>query len=215
MITGFNTDLEHEGRVYHVQTEDKGLDNPVIETLVYCGGEIVTSRRSSYENLVNSGEYSENAVLERMEEQHQAVFDEIRHDRHAPAEELPFGHAVVTNRSLDEVVRDFLSRHQAEPLELQLRMLDWAVLHAGTRPTVRLSVQEASRHAGVPEALVTVRLLAGGAAPQDLFSADTDSDGFVEASFEIPKSIPADAQIVFEAVKDEARAEFKRRVKNR
>ena len=32
MVTGFNTDVEHAGRVYHVQTEDKGAGNPLIET---------------------------------------------------------------------------------------------------------------------------------------------------------------------------------------
>ncbi len=47
MITGFNTDVEYEGRVFHVQTEDKGRTNPVVESLVYSGGEIVASRRAS------------------------------------------------------------------------------------------------------------------------------------------------------------------------
>ena len=44
MVTGYNTDVEHDGRVYHVQTEDKGTDNPMIETLVYRGGEILDPR---------------------------------------------------------------------------------------------------------------------------------------------------------------------------
>jgi len=38
MITGFNTDVKHGAKVYHVQTEDKGRNNPKIETLVYVGG---------------------------------------------------------------------------------------------------------------------------------------------------------------------------------
>ena len=41
MITGFNTDVEHDGVVYHVQTEDKGLDSPLILSLVYSGGAIL------------------------------------------------------------------------------------------------------------------------------------------------------------------------------
>ena len=40
VITGFNTDVKYRGTVYHVQTEDKGAANPLIETLIYKGGEI-------------------------------------------------------------------------------------------------------------------------------------------------------------------------------
>ena len=44
MITGFNTDIKHNEKVYHIQTEDKGLQNPYIESLVYVGGEILASK---------------------------------------------------------------------------------------------------------------------------------------------------------------------------
>ena len=47
MITGFNTDVKYRGVVYHVQTEDKGEGNPMIETLIYKGGEILGSRGAS------------------------------------------------------------------------------------------------------------------------------------------------------------------------
>ena len=43
MITGFNSDVKYRGLVYHVQTEDKGAENPLIETLIYKGGEILAS----------------------------------------------------------------------------------------------------------------------------------------------------------------------------
>ena len=55
MITGFNTDVEHDGVVYHVQTEDKGLDSPLILSLVYSGGAILASKRSPYEDLIAAG----------------------------------------------------------------------------------------------------------------------------------------------------------------
>ena len=48
MITGANTDVEYEGRTYHVQTEDKGRENPVVESLIYCQGEILGTRRHDY-----------------------------------------------------------------------------------------------------------------------------------------------------------------------
>ena len=48
VITGFNTDIKHNEKVYHVQTEDKGVGNPYIESLVYVGGEILASKKTSY-----------------------------------------------------------------------------------------------------------------------------------------------------------------------
>ena len=56
VITGFNTDVKYRGVVYHVQTEDKGTSNPVIETLIYRGGEILGSRRLPYGHLARPGD---------------------------------------------------------------------------------------------------------------------------------------------------------------
>ena len=68
MITGFNTDVKYRGVVYHVQTEDKGTANPLIETLIYKGGEILGSRRLPYGDVVKDG--SESAITKLMEDQH-------------------------------------------------------------------------------------------------------------------------------------------------
>jgi len=108
MITGFNTDIEFNGRVYHVQTEDRGLDNPIVESLVYSGGEIVTARKTSYAELIESDTYTEGQVLTRMEVQHRDLIREIRNGEFDKDGLKPFGHGIVTNRTLDEVVTAFL-----------------------------------------------------------------------------------------------------------
>jgi hypothetical protein len=69
VITGYNTDIEHDGVVYHVQTEDKGLDTPLILSLVYSGGAILASKRSRYEDLIASG-FSDAELSERLKRQH-------------------------------------------------------------------------------------------------------------------------------------------------
>lgn len=69
MITGYNTDVEHDGVVYHVQTEDKGLETPLILSLVYSGGAILASKRSPYGDLIASG-FSDEALSERLKRQH-------------------------------------------------------------------------------------------------------------------------------------------------
>ena len=80
MITGFNTDIEHNGTVYHVQTEDKGLDSPIILSLVYVGGTILASKRSPYEDLIASG-FSDEVLAERLKRQHRLICAAINSGR--------------------------------------------------------------------------------------------------------------------------------------
>src|SRR5258706_14113391 len=99
MITGFNTDVDYEGRVFHVQTEDKGFDNPVVESLVYTAGEIITSRRASYGDLLKSPDYSDAELARRMESQHQAIIREIMAGRFDPDGPRRVGDNMCTNSS--------------------------------------------------------------------------------------------------------------------
>ncbi len=80
MITGFNTDIEHGGVVYHVQTEDKGLDTPIILSLVYSGGTILASKRSPYQDLIAEG-FSDELLAERLKRQHRLICAAIHSGR--------------------------------------------------------------------------------------------------------------------------------------
>ncbi len=55
MITGFNTDVQFDGRVYHVQTEDRGRENPVLESLIYIAGTVIASKRTAYSDQLQGG----------------------------------------------------------------------------------------------------------------------------------------------------------------
>jgi len=72
VITGYNTDVEFDGVVYHVQTEDKGLDTPVILSLVYSGGAILASKRAPYDDLVARG-FDESVLAARLQRQHKLI----------------------------------------------------------------------------------------------------------------------------------------------
>ena len=56
MIVGYNTDIKYRDEVFHIQTEDKGENNPTVETLVYHSGEILVSRRISYGHLTKKSD---------------------------------------------------------------------------------------------------------------------------------------------------------------
>jgi len=72
VITGFNTDIEHSGIVYHVQTEDKGVKSPLILSLVYVGGTILASKRTPYDDLIEAG-FDEKVLAERLQRQHKLI----------------------------------------------------------------------------------------------------------------------------------------------
>jgi len=81
VITGFNTDVKHGDRVFHVQTEDRGLGNPVVESLVYVGGEILLSKKSPYKEHIAGDRVDEKAVREMMDLQHRRIIEAIRRGR--------------------------------------------------------------------------------------------------------------------------------------
>src|SRR5260370_41197877 len=70
VLTGYNTDVPHEGVVYHVQTEDKGLETPIILSLVNVGGASLGSQRAPYDDLIAAGFYG-TAPRERNEKKQQ------------------------------------------------------------------------------------------------------------------------------------------------
>lgn len=80
MITGFNTDIQHGGVTYHVQTEDKGVETPLILSLVYVGGAIIASKRSLYQDLIESG-FDEKTLTERLQRQHKLICAAIKAGR--------------------------------------------------------------------------------------------------------------------------------------
>ena len=76
MLTGYNTDIKHEGIIYHVQTEDGGSENPVIVSLIYQGGRILASKKTSYAHLLGTDDLV-SQLRELLEHQHKAMIKAI------------------------------------------------------------------------------------------------------------------------------------------
>jgi hypothetical protein len=123
VITGFNTDIEHDGVLYHVQTEDKGLESPLILSLVYVGGAILAAKRSRYEDLIEAG-FTEELLTKRLKRQHQLIcaainagrIEDLKRMRARSLEEPADGAALTATQPGDDV---FLGRDTA-PLEERL-----------------------------------------------------------------------------------------------
>jgi hypothetical protein len=212
VITGFNTDVEYDGRTFHVQTEDRGRGNPIVESLVYTGGEIVESRKTSYLELLERGTYSEPAVQKMMEAQHQSVVRDIRNGRFDPEGPKPFGSHLVTNRSLDEVVLDFLAKDVGvEQIRVELDGRD--ALVEGSEATLRFRVVAGASDRPVAGARITVKLISTQDRPKELFRGTTDEEGRVVAEVALPVLEGANAALLCQAEASGNNAEVKRLIR--
>ena len=87
MISGFNTDIEFNNTVYHVQTEDKGLKSRLIVSLVYDRGTILASKRASYDDLA-AGDFDEKQLTERLNRQHKLICAAVKAGRLGELQEM-------------------------------------------------------------------------------------------------------------------------------
>ena len=80
MVPGFNIEVQHRGRRYHVQTEDLGNENPCLLTLVYEAGAILTRIKVPYAEVLGPQATSEQ-IRAFMEARHRQVIADLLADR--------------------------------------------------------------------------------------------------------------------------------------
>jgi hypothetical protein len=77
-LLGFNNNVRHKGRVFHIQTEDSGVRHPHVITHLFAdGGRILKTTKTSYAEHVGQDRLAE-TVRQMMQEQHKAMFIALR-----------------------------------------------------------------------------------------------------------------------------------------
>ena len=77
-LLGYNNNVRHKGKVFHIQTEDSGIKyGHIITHLFMDGGRILKSVKTSYAEYVGS-ERMADVVREMMKQQHKAMFIALR-----------------------------------------------------------------------------------------------------------------------------------------
>jgi len=211
MVTGFNTDVQHGGKVYHVQTEDKGLQNPIIETLIYMGGEILAARRSSYADLLKQG-LDEKEIAERIETQHNRMILDVREGKYESKQIRPFGEGIISSKSFDEVVVEWL-RSQTAVERIILKMVGSDGFVEGSTARLDLLVSRPSTGQGVAGAKVKVKLISTVAKPRTLVEGTTDDAGHVSLSCPLPVLSEGTAALIVQASSGKESAEIKQVIK--
>lgn len=207
MLTGFNTEVNFDGVVYHVQTEDRGAGNPLIESLVYVRGEILATRRTEYRELVEAGA-DKTAIQALMERQHRAIVEAIRVGRIDLITEPPTGgesDTTVTRRppgapksavsaidsakrsqkSLDEVISDWLAEQQRDE-RVKLRVAGGDKLRFGQPFLLQAQISVSPNEVALKGAQVVARFVASGTKPAQLASAESDDAGIAELAGTVP-----------------------------
>lgn len=235
MITGYNTDVEHNGVVYHVQTEDKGLRTPVILSLVYTGGAILASKRSAYDDLIASG-FEEQVLVERLERQHKLICAAVHAGR---IEELKRMGASVAQASVSATPTPPIQKTEtpgktiapegapapdaaAVPAErftiseeaddaLTVSLLDEKQLRPGDAVTLRIEVTKRTESGRAPaaKANITMKVLGSTFQPSSTYST-TDSAGRSAISVTLPTFKTGRAAILIRAEADGEVAELRR-----
>ena len=77
MLIGYNNDVQYRGKVFHIQTEDRGSPAMQIETQIFHAGAILDTRILSYEELVESeeeGEARNKSIKSLMQKTHKELY---------------------------------------------------------------------------------------------------------------------------------------------
>src|SRR5438876_11139648 len=73
MLFGHNSNVKAGDTTYHVQTEDRGTTNALIDTTVYFHGRVLHRRTNNYFDLLPLNPDTEQALKLRLDEQHHTV----------------------------------------------------------------------------------------------------------------------------------------------
>ncbi len=77
-LLGYNTNVRHHGKVFHIQTEDSGVSHGHIFTHLFAdGGRIVATRKTSYQQHLGTTRFPA-VVKGLMKAQHKAMFIALR-----------------------------------------------------------------------------------------------------------------------------------------
>lgn len=229
MITGFNTDIKHNDKVYHIQTEDKGLQNPYIESLVYVGGEILASKKTSYAEQAKGG-VDEKWIGSLMEQQHRTMIAAIKRGRFdTPADAtklsarpgagktIEVSHDDVDvdgDKTLDQVIIDYLAS-EAEVEHLELSLLSAADFFAGTPVEVRVAAKKSLSQQPIAAAAIEVKVISTVDQPRVIYKGKTAADGTAVVRCTIPSFKEGTAAIIISAQSPLGNDEIKQLVKRK
>jgi len=187
-VFGFNTDVKVGKTVFHVQTEDRGAGNPVLNTTIYVKGRVLAKRGASYQDFLASPDFNEAELHAMLERQHKQLVEEVKAGR------------------LTEVAQ-FLAG-QVAPDVLAVLLLNPNSFFKG--PMVTLELQTRQQRSGTPVGGAKVRALLHTGTPHPVeVHGVTGADGKLHLEFPKPSLGSTGAELQIQATATQGTADLK------
>ncbi len=196
MLFGHNTNVKAGDTTYHVQTEDRGTTNALIDTTVYFRGRVLHRRTNNYFDLLPLNPDHEQTLKLRLDQQHRTVIDELRTGALTlalPQEErvsVPSGNPNAASSSG----------------VLSLELINAKTWLSGKHAMLQVAVRNEARQA-VGGATVSARV--DGAAEVTQFSTKTGDFGHAQFEFDMPRLAGAEPALVIEALHGSAKGHLR------
>ena len=185
MIFGFNTDIRHEGTVYHVQSEARE-GGQLLQTQVFVRGRCIGKRAAPARNSSAEGagekpgsSGSDQDQEKMLRELHREVLDAIREGKLD---------SILDKRETPETL--------AAVKELDLQWTNAGSVHAGGALAMQFRVTDGG--ATVPGARLTLRLARPDAAPY-YAQVLTDTKGNAEINVQVEEQSLAESSVLVQA----------------
>jgi len=194
MPFGHNSNVTVAGDTYHVQTEERGTAQALIDTTVYLRGHVLHRRTDSFKDLLPLNADREQALKLRVDTQHRSVVDEIRTGKlrlALPSDGKTRGHTPAPAESAAAI---------------HLELLNAKTWLSGKRALLQIAVNDP---ASKPVERATVMARVEGAAEPAAFSSETGSLGRANLAFDMPPLAGAEVALVIEASKGKAHAQLR------
>jgi len=197
MLFGHNTNVKVGETTFHVQTEDRGTSNALIDTTVYFHGRVLHRRTNNYFDLLPLNPDTEQALKLRLDEQHRAVVEELRSGTL---------HLALPQESKPAAAAGAL--HGASvPKVLTLVLINAKSWLVGKRATLDVSVQNRESGEAVNHARVVARV--DGSDDAQGFATETGIDGRAQLEFDMPRLSGPEPTLVIEAFDGEAKGQLR------
>ena len=105
MQVGYNHNVRHKGKVYHIQTEDSGIPGSHVTTLLYCGGTIVSSKKTSYGDIKDNEDYI-TSLRELMKDQHRQMLIGLKNGVYDDPEQAMLEEVADVKKEEDKTILD-------------------------------------------------------------------------------------------------------------
>ncbi|PYU43287.1 MAG: hypothetical protein DMG56_01610 [Acidobacteria bacterium] len=192
MLFGHNSNVKAGDTTYHVQTEDRGTTNALIDTTVYFHGRVLHRRTNNYFDLLPLNPDTEQALKLRLDEQHHTVVEEIR--------------TGALHLSLPQDENDAARAAAPTSKALLLELINAKTWLTGKRALLQVAVRNRTNQA-VQGAKVTARV--NGAAEISEYSTETGPFGHAQLEFAMPRLAGAEPALVIEASHGNARGHLR------